>query len=156
MPDFRAERPLPPKADARTAAVHDLRRVDIEHAIIVRLAVLGERLMHRRVGLETGRLRARFHHAHTTGRENPAAKWRVEYFTSNGAQSWFLNPGAQGVGLVAGPTWSLNWAKKAPVCPRRRGGSAFDYCRRPRFCRDGSSGAERNQAIFLVEAGVLF
>lgn len=35
-----------------------------------------------------------------------------EYFTSNGAQTWFLNSDAQGVGLVTGPTWSPSWAKK--------------------------------------------
>jgi hypothetical protein len=36
----------------------------------------------------------------------------LEYFTSNGYEAWFLNPGSQGYGFVIGPTWSPEWAKK--------------------------------------------
>ena len=49
--------------DAGPAALHDFRRVGVEHAVVVGLAVFRERFMHLRVGRETGRLQARLDHA---------------------------------------------------------------------------------------------
>ncbi|HUB45558.1 MAG TPA: outer membrane beta-barrel protein [Acetobacteraceae bacterium] len=79
-----------------------------------------------------------------------------EYFTSNGTQGWFLNPGAQGVGLAAGPTWSPGWAKKHLFVRGDVGALHLITVGTPGSSGYGSSGTGRNQAIFLVEAGVLF
>ena len=79
-----------------------------------------------------------------------------EYFTSNGQQSWFLNPGAQGVGLVTGPTWSPSWAKKHLFVRGDVGALHLITVGASGSPGYGSSGAGRNQAIFLIEAGVLF
>ena len=49
--------------DAGPAAIHDLRRVGVEYAVIVRFAVLGEGLMDLGIGLEPRGFQARFHHA---------------------------------------------------------------------------------------------
>jgi hypothetical protein len=79
-----------------------------------------------------------------------------EYFSSNGTATWFLNPGAQGIGLVIGPTWSPDWGKKHLFL---RGEAGFVHLTRvgtPGSVAYGSSGTGRNQATFLAEAGVLF
>ena len=55
--------------DAGPAAAHDLRRIGVEDAVIVRLAVLGEGLVHLRIGLEAGRLQAGLDHAQAAVRE---------------------------------------------------------------------------------------
>ena len=52
--------------------LHDLRRVGVEHAVVVRLAVLGERFMDLRIGFEACRLQARFDHAQAAVREDRA------------------------------------------------------------------------------------
>jgi Putative beta-barrel porin-2, OmpL-like. bbp2 len=79
-----------------------------------------------------------------------------EYFTSNGSQSWFLNPGAQGVGLALGPTWSPNWAKKHLFVRGDVGALHLITIGAPGSAGYGSSATGRNQAIAVVELGVLF
>ena len=79
-----------------------------------------------------------------------------QYFTSNGNESWFLNPGAQGVGLVVGPTWSPDWAKKHFFLRGEAGWLHLTRVGVPGSVGYGSSGTGRNQATFLAEAGVLF
>ena len=80
----------------------------------------------------------------------------LEYFTSNGHESWFLNPGAQGYGFVVGPTWSPDWAKKHLFLRGDIGLLHLTKVGVPGSVGYGSSGTGRNQATFLVEAGVLF
>jgi Putative beta-barrel porin-2, OmpL-like. bbp2 len=79
-----------------------------------------------------------------------------EYFTSNGAQSWFLNPGAQGVGLAVGPTWSPSWAKKHLFVRGDVGALHLISIGTPGSAGYGSSASGRNQAIALAEIGVVF
>ena len=76
----------------------------------------------------------------------------VEYFSSNGPDNWFLNPGAQGVGVSISPTWQhdhLFVRGDVGVIHLTNVGStgAVGY---------GSNGTARNQATFLIETGVLF
>jgi hypothetical protein len=80
----------------------------------------------------------------------------VEYFTSNGPDTWFLNPGAQGVGMVVGPTWSPAWAKKHLFVRGEAGVLHLLTIGTPGSSGYNSTGAGRNQASFLVEVGVLF
>ena len=56
--------------DARLAAAHDLRRVGVEHAVVVRLAIMGERVVDLRIGFETRGLQARLDHAQAAVRED--------------------------------------------------------------------------------------
>jgi hypothetical protein len=79
-----------------------------------------------------------------------------QYFTSNGPDTWFLNPGAQGVGMVVGPTWSPAWAKKHLFVRGEAGLLHLITVGVPGSVGYGSSGGGRNQATFLAEAGVLF
>ena len=79
-----------------------------------------------------------------------------QYFTSNGPETWFLNPGAQGVGMVVGPTWSPAWAKKHLFVRGEVGLLHLITVGVPGSVGYGSSGGGRNQATFLAEAGVLF
>ena len=76
----------------------------------------------------------------------------AEYFSSNGPDFWFLNPGAQGIGLSISPTWQ---SKNLFV----RGDVGLMHL--TRFSNNGSrgygnDGGSRNQADFLLEGGVLF
>jgi hypothetical protein len=80
----------------------------------------------------------------------------VEYFTTNGHESWFLNPGARGYGLVVGPTWSPDWAKKHLFVRGDVGLRHLTNLGIPGSDGYGSSATGRNQATFLIEAGVLF
>ncbi len=80
----------------------------------------------------------------------------VEYFTSNGHESWFLNPGAQGYGIAVGPTWSPDWAKKHLFVRGDIGLLHLTNLGIPGSVGYGSSGSGRNQATFLIETGVLF
>jgi hypothetical protein len=80
----------------------------------------------------------------------------VEYFTTNGQQSFFLNPGARGYGLVVGPTWSPDWAKKHLFVRSDIGLRHLTNVGIAGSSGYGSSGTGRNQATFLLEAGVLF
>lgn len=80
----------------------------------------------------------------------------LQYFTSNGRETWFLNPGAQGVGMVAGPTWSPEWAKKHLFLRGEAGLLHLITVGVPGSVGYGSSGNGRNQATFLAEVGVLF
>jgi Putative beta-barrel porin-2, OmpL-like. bbp2 len=80
----------------------------------------------------------------------------LQYFTSNGNQTWFLNPGAQGYGMVVGPTWSPDWAKKHLFVRGEVGLLHLITVGSPGSVGYGSAGRDRNQATFLVEAGVLF
>jgi putative OmpL-like beta-barrel porin-2 len=80
----------------------------------------------------------------------------LEYFTSNGPETWFLNPGAQGFGMVAGPTWSPDWAKKHLFVRGEVGLLHLITVGAPGSVGYSSSGSGRNQATFLAEAGVLF
>jgi hypothetical protein len=75
-----------------------------------------------------------------------------EYFTSNGPDNWFINPGAQGVGVSVSPTWQ---DKNLFV----RGDVGLMHL--TKFSNNGSrgygnDGGSRNQADFLLEGGVLF
>lgn len=75
-----------------------------------------------------------------------------EYFTSNGPDFWFVNPGAQGVGVSVTPTWQ---GKNLFV----RGDVGLLHLTKIGYSGSsgyGSSGTGRNQADFLVEAGLLF
>ena len=56
------------------AAGHDLRRVGVEDAVIVRLAVLGESLVHGGVRLDAGGLQAVLDHAQPAIRHDGAAE----------------------------------------------------------------------------------
>jgi hypothetical protein len=80
----------------------------------------------------------------------------VQYFTSNGSAFWFLNPGAQGVGMAIGPTWSPPWANKHFFVRGDVGLIHLTNVGIPGSVAYGGSGTERNQASFVVEAGVLF
>jgi hypothetical protein len=80
----------------------------------------------------------------------------LEYFTSNGHEAWFLNPGSQGYGLVAGPTWSPEWAQKHLFVRGDIGLLHLTKLGVPGSTGYGSSGTGRNQATFLMEVGVLF
>jgi hypothetical protein len=80
----------------------------------------------------------------------------VQYFTSNGREAWFLNPGAQGMGMVIGPTWSPDWAKKHLFVRGEVGVLHLITIGTPGSAGYGSSGNGRNQATFLAEAGFLF
>ena len=80
----------------------------------------------------------------------------LQYFTSNGNQTWFLNPGAQGYGMVVGPTWSPDWAKKHLFVRGEAGLLHLTTVGTPGSVGYGSSGSDRNQATFLAEIGVLF
>jgi hypothetical protein len=80
----------------------------------------------------------------------------LQYFTSNGNQTWFLNPGAQGYGMVVGPTWSPGWAKKHLFVRGEVGLLHLTSVGNPGSVGYGSAGSDRNQATFLAEVGVLF
>src|SRR5271165_7656690 len=56
--------------DRRLAAAHDFGGVGVEHAVVVRLSVLGEGLMNGGIRLESGGLQTRFNHAEAAEREN--------------------------------------------------------------------------------------
>lgn len=76
----------------------------------------------------------------------------VEYFSSNGSDAWFLNPGSQGYGLSIAPTWQYKHLFM-------RGDIGLIHLTRvgtPGSVAYGSNGTGRNQATFLLEAGVLF
>ncbi len=76
----------------------------------------------------------------------------VQYFTSNGPDNWFLNPGAQGFGLSISPTW-----QKDHLFVRGDVGVIhLTTIGTPGSSGYGSGMTGRNQADFLVEAGVLF
>ncbi len=80
----------------------------------------------------------------------------LEYFTSNGPETWFLNPGAEGWGMVIGPTWSPEPTKKHLFVRGEVGLLHLINVGTPGSVGYGSSGTGRNQATFLAEAGVLF
>jgi hypothetical protein len=80
----------------------------------------------------------------------------LQYFTSNGPDTWFLNPGAQGFGMAVGPTWSPDWAKKHLFVRGDVGVLHLITVGVPGSVGYGSSSTGRNQATFLAEAGVLF
>jgi hypothetical protein len=80
----------------------------------------------------------------------------LQYFTSNGRETWFLNPGAQGFGMAVGPTWSPDWAKKHLFVRGDVGVLHLITVGVPGSAGYGSSSTGRNQATFLAEAGVLF
>ena len=77
----------------------------------------------------------------------------VEYFSSNGPNNWFLNPGAKGFGLSVTPTWRGKYLFV-------RGNAGFLHLTQVSNTGVPSGyGADlkgRNQAIFLAETGVLF
>lgn len=84
-----------------------------------------------------------------------------EYFTSNGPDFWFVRPGAQGVGISLSPTWQgknlfvrgdiglLHLTKYSNLSTTGLPTGQLNY-------GYGNDGGSRNQADFLVEAGVLF
>lgn len=77
----------------------------------------------------------------------------VEYFSSSGPDTWFLSPGAQGVGLSVAPTWQGKYlfvrGDLGLLHLIRIGnpGMAAGY---------GASSNGRNQLTAVLEAGVLF
>ena len=76
----------------------------------------------------------------------------VQYFSSNGQDFWFLNPGAQGFGIAVGPTWSPDWAKKHLFVRGDIGMLHLTNVGTPGSVAYGSSGTGRNQATFMVGA----
>ena len=76
----------------------------------------------------------------------------VQYFSSNGPDTWFLNPGAQGVGVSIAPTWQY----KHLFVRGDLGVIHLTALGTPGSVGYGSGGTGRNQATFLVETGVLF
>jgi hypothetical protein len=82
-----------------------------------------------------------------------------EYFTSNGPDNWFINPGAQGIGVSVSPTWQdknlfvrgdiglMHLTKFSNYSSIPSGLNNYGY---------GNDGGSRNQADFLLEGGVLF
>ena len=80
----------------------------------------------------------------------------LQYFTSNGSEAWFLNPGAQGIGVVLGPTWSPDWAKQHLFVRGEAGVIHLISIGAPGSAGYGSDSNGRNQATLLVETGVLF
>ena len=80
----------------------------------------------------------------------------VEYFDSNGPDAWFLNPGSRGFGISVTPTWQGKYLFV-------RGDVGFLHltslgdATNPAYAGGyGSDKKGRNQATFLIEAGVLF
>ena len=63
--------------DAGSAALHDLRRVGVEHAVIVRFAIFGECLVDQRIGLQARRLKAGLNHAQSAVRKYRPLKWLI-------------------------------------------------------------------------------
>ena len=80
----------------------------------------------------------------------------AQYFSSNGSAFWFLNPGAQGFGMAIGPTWTPTWAKNHLFVRGDVGVIHLTDVGAPGSVAYGSSGRERNQATFVLEAGALF
>ncbi|MDD2876183.1 MAG: hypothetical protein PHT60_03035 [Acidiphilium sp.] len=77
-----------------------------------------------------------------------------EYFSSNGPDYWFVQPGAQGIGVSVSPTWqSKNLFVRADVGLLHLTKFSNDYGTHTGYGNDGGS---RNQADFLLEGGVLF
>ena len=76
----------------------------------------------------------------------------VEYFSSNGPDTWFLNAGSQGVGISIAPTWQhghLFVRGDLGVLHLTRIGT-------PGSPGYGNSASSRNQATGLLEAGFRF
>ena len=77
----------------------------------------------------------------------------VQYFTSNGADNWFLAPGAQGFGISITPTWQGKYlflrgdVGLLHLTTISNTGVPSGY---------NADLKGRNQATFLVETGVLF
>ncbi|MCF3947710.1 porin [Acidiphilium sp. AL] len=76
----------------------------------------------------------------------------AEYFSSNGPDNWFINPGAQGIGVSISPTWQHKYLFV-------RGDVGLLHL--TKFSNNGSrgygnDGGSRNQADFLLEGGILF
>lgn len=74
----------------------------------------------------------------------------VEYYRNNGPYGWYLNPHSAGLGIALTPTWQRgNIFVRGEVSLLHLTaigtGSAF-----------GSSGTDRNQAMGLLEAGLMF
>jgi hypothetical protein len=80
----------------------------------------------------------------------------AQYFSSNGTAFWFLNPGAKGIGMAIGPTWTPPWANKHLFLRGDVGVIHLTSVGIPGSIAYGSSGRERNQATFVLEAGALF
>lgn len=74
----------------------------------------------------------------------------AEYFSSNGPDLWFANPGAQGVGFSVTPTWQSKYIfvrADLGYLHLTKVGDGDAY---------GPSGTDRNQVTGLIETGVLF
>jgi hypothetical protein len=80
----------------------------------------------------------------------------AQYFSSNGSAFWFLNPGAQGYGVAIAPTWTPTRTNKHLFVRGDVGVIHLTSVGVPGSIAYGSSGRNRNQATFLLEAGVLF
>lgn len=63
--------------DGRLAALHDLRRISVENAVIVGFAVFREGLVDQRIGFEASRLEPRLDHAQAAVRKDRPLERRV-------------------------------------------------------------------------------
>jgi len=79
----------------------------------------------------------------------------LEYFTSNGPDFWFLDPKARGFGLSVTPTWQSKYVFV-------RGDIGFIHLTSigdstsPLFSGGYGTGHGRNQATFVLEAGLTY
>lgn len=74
----------------------------------------------------------------------------AKFFTSDGPDFWFINPGAQGVGLSISPTWQGKYVfvrGDLGVLQLTKIGAGTGY---------GANGTGRTQATAVLEMGVLF
>jgi hypothetical protein len=84
-----------PGNDPGLSAAHDFRRIGVEHAVVVRLAIFSEGLMDVRIGFKAGGLKTRLDHAQTCAppltclyeHQEPLASVRERRFGHN-ATSW--------------------------------------------------------------------
>lgn len=74
----------------------------------------------------------------------------AEYFSSNGPDLWFVNPGAKGIEVSDTPTWQsghLFARADLGILHLTDVGTGSGY---------GANGTDRNQATGVIEAGLLF
>jgi Putative beta-barrel porin-2, OmpL-like. bbp2 len=80
----------------------------------------------------------------------------AQFFSSNGRDFWFVNPGAQGYSLAIGPTWTPTWGKKHLFVRGDVGWLHLTNTGREGTVAFGSNGDKRDQVTLLIEVGALF